>query len=332
MRLKALSVAATTALALALTACGSSGSSQSGGGGGGGSTTPGAGGGGSSSSGGSATIASQMIFGGPPEFKTRTDGIPGLKKTYGVVFGGFKALDAGGPLTINALKNGQVDAADIFTTDPSIKADKFVVLQDPKNLYTAQNVLPLINKAKATAGVKAVLDGVSAKLTTNDLVQLNTQVISDKKDPAAVAKAWLGTKGLDKHGSQAKGASLTVGSANFPENVTLAEIYAAALKDAGANVSTKLNIGSRETYIPGLEDGSIDLIPEYSGVLLQYFDKNATAVSSADVYKALQKAVPSKLTVLTQSQAQDKDAIVVTSATAQKYNLKSIADLAKPAK
>ena len=283
---------------------------------------------GSSSSGGNGTIAGKLVLGGPPEFKTRVDGVPGLKKVYNVTFSGFKALDAGGPLTINALKNGQIDAGDIFTTDPSIPANHFVVLADPKSLYTAQNVLPLINKAKATDGVKKVLNAVSAKLTTDDLIALNQQVISEKKDPKAVAADWLTKAGLDSKGSDASGAKLTVGSANFQESVVLAEIYAQALQNQGANVSTKLNIGSRETYIPGLEDGSIDLIPEYSGVLLQYFDKKATAVTSADVFAALPKALPSKLIVLDQSQAQDKDAIVVTSATAKKYNLKSIADLA----
>jgi osmoprotectant transport system substrate-binding protein len=128
-------------------------------------------------------------------------------------------------------------------------------------------------------------------------------------------------------GSKAPSDTIVVGSANFPENVLLADIYADALSAKGVQVTKKLNIGSRETYIPALKDGSIDLIPEYSGVLLQYFDKNATAVSSADVYSALQKAVPAPLTVLDQAAAEDKDAIVVTKATATKYHLTSIGDL-----
>jgi osmoprotectant transport system substrate-binding protein len=128
--------------------------------------------------------------------------------------------------------------------------------------------------------------------------------------------------------SPAASDTIVVGSANFPENNLLAQIYAGALTAKGVKVTTKLNIGSRETYIPGLQDGSIDLIPEYSGVLLQYFDKSATQVSSADVYSALQTKVPAKLTVLTQSTAQNKDSVTVTKATADKYNLKSLADLA----
>jgi osmoprotectant transport system substrate-binding protein len=309
-----LALTGATVLLTALTACGQSGSS-------------GASGSSSSSSGGD-TVAANLVLGGPPEFQTRADGIPGLEKVYGVTFGQYKKLDAGGPLTINALKNGQIDAADIFTTDPSIAANNFVVLEDPKNLYAAQNVLPLINKAKASEGVTAVLNAVSAQLTTADLIDLNEKVINEQQDPAAVAKAWLADKGLDATGTQASGATLKIGSANFQESVILANVYAQALQAQGASITTQLNIGSRETYMPGLQDGSIDLIPEYSGVLLQYFDKKATAVSSDDVFAALPAALPSGLTVLDQSKAEDKDAIVVTKETADKYNLKSIADLA----
>ncbi len=128
--------------------------------------------------------------------------------------------------------------------------------------------------------------------------------------------------------SSGSAGSVIIGSANFQENVLLMDIYAAALKAKGVTVTTKPNIGSRQVYIPALQDGSIDLIPEYSGVLLQYFNKTATQVSSADVLTALQAALPATLTVLDQSSAQDKDAIVVTKDTAAKYNLKSIADLA----
>ena len=142
-----------------------------------------------------AAVANKLTLGAPPEFQTRADGIPGLKKIYNVNFKTFKKLDAGGPLTENGLKNGQIDAGDIFTTDPLIAKNGWVVLADPKNLYTAQNVLPLINSSKASANVKSILNAVSAKLTTDDLVQLNEKVQLEKQDPDAVAKAWLSSAG-----------------------------------------------------------------------------------------------------------------------------------------
>ncbi|MCZ2810658.1 MULTISPECIES: glycine betaine ABC transporter substrate-binding protein [unclassified Modestobacter] len=312
----ATTLAGGTVLLTALTACGESGSSS-------------AGGSGSTPAGGGDTIAADLVLGGPPEFQTRPDGVPGLEDVYGVTFGEFRSLDAGGPLTVNALANGQIDAADIFTTDPNIAANDWVVLEDPENLFAAQNVVPLISTEEATDGVAAVLNAVSAELTTEDLIALNEQVIIDRQDPAAVAGQWLAERGLDATGTQAAGTDLTIGSANFPENITLANIYAQALQAQGATVETQLNIGSREVYMPGLQDGSIDLIPEYTGVLLEYFDEEATAVSSEEVYAALPEALPENLTVLEQSEAQDKDAIVVTRETAEEYGLTSIADLAE---
>jgi len=281
------------------------------------------------SSSGGATIASKLILGGPPEFQTRVDGIPGLKNNYGVAFGSYKVLDTGGPVTVAALKNGQVDAADLFTTDPSIAANNFVILTDPKSNFAAQNVLPIINKAKATAGVTKTLNAISAKLDTAGLGALMVKVITNKEDPDSVAKGWLTTEKLDATGTDAAGVSIKVGSANFPENVLLADIYADALKDQGATISETLNIGSREKYVPALKDGSIDLLPEYNGSILQYLDPKATATSPDAVLAALKTALPANLVVLDQSTAQDSDAIVVTQATAKKYKLTSIADLAK---
>ncbi len=308
--------AAAVAAALLLSACGSDSSKSSASSG---ATVPPA---------ASGTIASKLIFGGPPEFKTRVDGLAGLKKNYGVTFQSFKVTDTGGPVTVTALKNGQVDAADLFTTDPAIKANKFVVLADPKSNFGAQNVLPLISTSKASPGVKTVLDFLSSKLTTNDLIDLRTKVEVNKEDADQAAKEWLLGLGV-KPQPLAKGASLTVGSANFPENVILANIYADALQAAGAKVTKKLNIGSREKYMAGMQDGSINLVPEYSGVLLQFFDKNATATTSQAVFAALPAALPKGLEVLNQSAAQDRDAVVVTQGTAQKYQLSSIGDLAK---
>jgi osmoprotectant transport system substrate-binding protein len=144
-----------------------------------------------------APSCGQLVFGGPPEFQTRPDGIPGIAETYGCTFKEYRSLDAGGPLTISALKNGDVQAADIFTTDASIPADDFVVLTDPKNNFAAQNVVPLINKAKVNDTVTQVLNDISAKLTTEGLTALNAEAASDTKPSAeTVAKNWLTQNGL----------------------------------------------------------------------------------------------------------------------------------------
>jgi glycine betaine/choline ABC-type transport system substrate-binding protein len=276
------------------------------------------------------TIASQMIMGGPAEFKTREAGLIGLKDKYDVEFGQFKVTDTGGPVTVNALKNGQIDAANLFSTDPAIPSNDFVVLEDPESVFAAQNVVPIINTEKASDGVKETLNEVSAKLTSEGLIDLVDQAVNDKEDAADVAAGWLADNGLDGTGSAAAGESLTVGSANFPENVILAEIYAQVLEAQGAQITKKLNIGSREKYFPALEQGSLDLFPEYSGNSLLFIDKDATATSPEDVYAALTEALPENLEALEMSDAQDTDAVVVTSETAEEFGLTTIADLAKP--
>ncbi|GGF39837.1 hypothetical protein GCM10011519_11870 [Marmoricola endophyticus] len=285
-----------------------------------------------SGSGSGGTVASGLIFGGPAEFKTRTDGIPGLQKTYGVKFAKYTVTDTGGPVTVGALKRGQIDAADLFTTDPSIEANDFVVLEDPKSNFKAQNIVPIINKTKATDGTKQVLNAIQAKLTTDGLGALLDKIQNDKEDPDAVAKEWLDDQDLDGAGTLAKGVSLTVGSANFPENVVLADIYADALSNQGATVTKKLNIGSREKYYPALKSGSLDLFPEYTGTILAYLDATSTVSTPDDVYAALAKALPANLVALDKADAEDSDAVVVTKQTAEKYDLKSIADLARTAK
>lgn len=141
-------------------------------------------------------VAGQLVLGGPPEWANRSYGVPGLKKDYGLVFKSFKALDVAGPLTVQALKNGQVQAANLFTTDPAIKANDFVSLEDTKSFFGAQNVIPVLTAAKATPEVTEALNGVSAKLDTDTLAGLVTMVVVDKQDAAAVAAEWLSANGL----------------------------------------------------------------------------------------------------------------------------------------
>ncbi|MGW0956612.1 ABC transporter substrate-binding protein [Streptomyces sp. NPDC002545] len=141
--------------------------------------------------------AKDLVIGGSPEFQARHQGLKGLKSEYGLEFKSFKALDAGGPLTQAALKKNTVQVADVFTTDPTIAKEKFVVLQDPKNLFGFENVQPLVYKSGLDQKGVDALNAVSAKLDTATLLDLDTQVQSQNKDPLDVAKAWLKSAGLD---------------------------------------------------------------------------------------------------------------------------------------
>ncbi|WP_377297887.1 ABC transporter substrate-binding protein [Rhizobium sp. SGZ-381] len=137
-----------------------------------------------------APVASQLVLGGPPEWKTRKEGIIGLKELYGLEFKSFKSLDVGGPLTLSALVNDQVQAANLFSTDPAIADNKLVILEDVKNLFPAQNIVPVIAKAKVSDVVTKTLDAVSAALTTEDLIVMNGRLANhDSFD--VVADEWL---------------------------------------------------------------------------------------------------------------------------------------------
>jgi osmoprotectant transport system substrate-binding protein len=140
------------------------------------------------------SVAGQLTFGAPAQFKTRADGIPALKSVYGVTFGTFTPLKAGGTITVTALKNGSIDAGDIFTTDPSIAKNKFVALTDPQSMFAAQNVVPLANEKKLTQPMIDACNAVSAKLDTATLAALVAKVANADAD--TVAKQWLSSVGL----------------------------------------------------------------------------------------------------------------------------------------
>jgi osmoprotectant transport system substrate-binding protein len=122
--------------------------------------------------------------------------------------------------------------------------------------------------------------------------------------------------------------TIVIGSQAYYSNEIIAEIYAQALENAGYTVERNFNIGQRDAYIPAIENGSIDLFPEYTGNLLQFYAPDTTATTPDDVYAELKDALPDGLTVLDQSPATDQDSYNVTKAFADQYGLTSIADLA----
>ena len=136
-------------------------------------------------------VAGELVLGGPPETKDRRAGIPGLKTLYNVVFKEFKSVDLGGPLTVGGLKNGDLDVGLMFTTQPAIAENDFVSLEDPNNMSLAENIVPIVREDQASDTVVQALNAVSAKLTTEDLIQMNREVEIEKKDPEKVARAFV---------------------------------------------------------------------------------------------------------------------------------------------
>ena len=140
-------------------------------------------------------VAGRLTFGAPAQFRTRADGLPALKSVYGVTFGRFTPLQAGGTITVTALRNGSIDAGDIFSTDPSLANNHFVALRDPLSMFAAQNIVPLVAASKLSQPMADACNAVSAKLDTATLAALLAKVASGS-DPDIVAKDWLVSVGL----------------------------------------------------------------------------------------------------------------------------------------
>jgi osmoprotectant transport system substrate-binding protein len=141
-------------------------------------------------------LGNSLKLGAPPEFKTRFEGLIGLKKSYGVT-PSFKPLAIG--LQYKALDTGKIDAADVFTTDGALQGGKYKVLKDPKFIFGFQNVSPIVSQKVLTAQgpeFAATINAVSAKLTTEAMQKMNAAVDLDKQKPAAVAKQFLQANSL----------------------------------------------------------------------------------------------------------------------------------------
>lgn len=143
-----------------------------------------------------APVAGELAIGAAPEFETRQQGLVGLKDVYGVEFRQFVPTDTGGPITIAALEDGTVQAANIYTTDPSLSTKPFVALDDPQTLFGAQNVTPLVHRADLSDEAVETLNKVSAQLSTEDLIVLVGQVVTEGGDIDVVAAEWLQSAGI----------------------------------------------------------------------------------------------------------------------------------------
>jgi glycine betaine/choline ABC-type transport system substrate-binding protein len=281
------------------------------------------------------SIASTFVLGGPPECPERPFCLLGLQDTYGLEFKEFTPLDAGGPLTVQALTGGQIQLGLLFTSDPAIAVNGFVLLEDDKQLQLADNLVPVVRKEilDANPGVADVLNTVMSRLTQEELTNLNKAVTVDLKSVPDVARDWIAAQNFDAISAGIEG-DITVGSTNFYEQEILGEIFAQVLESNGATVERKFQLGNREIVFPALESGEIDVLAEYAATALEFVNGGAGEATTdpAATTEALAAAVePKGLVALDYAEATDQNGFVVTQATADQYSLVTISDLAKPA-
>ena len=217
-----------------------------------------------------------------------------------------------------------------------VAGDQLVVLADDKHLQTVDNIIPAVNADSAKdPAILAALDAVSAALTTAKLVDLNKATDVDFNSSPDAAAAFVSSAALKA--PQKGTGSLTVGAANFSENITVAEIYAAVLRDAGYTVDVR-TIGNRETYMPALMSGEVDIVPEYVGTVTEFLNKQINGADAAPLASGDLNGTVAKLATLasqkglkfgTPSSAQDQNAFAVTKAFADAHGLATLSDLAK---
>lgn len=217
-----------------------------------------------------------------------------------------------------------------------VPGDALVVLADDLGLQNSDNVIPAINaEAGADVALLAALDEVSKALDTPTLIGLNKSTDIDRLTSPEVAAAFVAEAGITPpfDGS----GEIVVGAANFNENITIAEIYAAVLRDAGFDASVR-TIGNRETYLPALQSGEIDVVPEYAATVAEFLNRSlngadAAPVASPDItvtYKALaQLGNQSGIIFGLASDAQDQNAFAVTDAFAAEYGVATLSELAE---
>lgn len=284
----------------------------------------------------SASLASTLKFGGPPECPDRPFCLIGLQETYGLEFEEFVPLDVGGPITVEALKNGEIDVALLFTSDPTIPAEDFVVLEDDKGLQRADNLVPVVSQEfiDAAPAAEDVVNEVTSKISQEELIALNEQVLAGDS-PDVVAGGWLEGMGLaEGDAAIGEGVSLIVGSTNFYEQEILAEVYAQALEANGFEVERRFQLGAREVVFPALQAGELDLIVEYAATALEFVNEGAgeATADAAETVELLNGHIAEDgLVALEPAAATDQNAIVVTRATADEFTLSAISDLAQPA-
>ncbi|MDN4483074.1 glycine betaine ABC transporter substrate-binding protein [Demequina lignilytica] len=216
-----------------------------------------------------------------------------------------------------------------------VPGDTFMVLDDDKMLQNSDNLIPAVNADAASDEVLGALDAVSAVLTTDDLIQLNKAVDIDRQTSAEAAAAYVADNGI---AAPATGSgSIVVGAGNFSESITMAELYAAVLSDAGFDTEVRA-IGNRETYLPALQSGEIQVVPEYAATVTEYLNRDqngaeAAAVASGDIDATVAALEPlataAGLVFGEASAAQDQNAFAVTTAFSDEYGVTSLSELAE---
>lgn len=281
--------------------------------------------------------ASDLVLGGPPDCPTNPYCIGGLQEVYGVDLSeNFVSLDGGGPLTVEALRNGEIDVAVLFSTNAVIADEGWVVLEDPDGLINADNIVPVMSDELVESygdSFTALVDEVSAALDTEQLTELNRQFEIELLDADEVARTWLEENDLlSGNGEPAgDGPTITIGAQDFAESEVLAQVYGQALEAGGYPVEYQSLGGFRDIVFSSFESDSINFTLEYAASALEFLNESAgEATADIDETADLLDGYLEELGLVATepSPAVNSNSFVVTAETSEELGLTSLADLA----
>ncbi len=217
-----------------------------------------------------------------------------------------------------------------------VAGDQLVVLEDDQQLQNADNVIPAVNAAAAGASpaLLETLNGISAVLTTEDLIEMNAAVDLERQSATDVAAAYVADKQLGGSGGS---GPVVVGAADFTESQVLGNVYADVLTAAGFQATVQ-TVGNRELYLPALQRGEIQVFPEYLATVADILNKQvngdtAEGIATPDADATLTALEPvaqqAGLVFGEPAQAADQNAFAVTTEFADALGVTTLSELAE---
>jgi glycine betaine/choline ABC-type transport system substrate-binding protein len=265
------------------------------------------------------------------EFSTRPDGLPGIEETYGFEFpaSDVTALDEDA-LVYTELDGGNCTFGSIFATDGRVGALGLTVLEDDEGFFPPYNGSLNVRTEVLDEypAIEELFAPIAESLDDETMVALNAQVDVDGDDPEDVAQEWLDDNGTPE-GIDLSGASLTVGSKEFTEQLILGYITKLALEEAGAEVDDQVGLVGSTTVREALTSGEIDLYWEYLGTgWVTYLGNTEGIPDTQEQYEAVRDAdVTNGVSWLEPAPFNNTYAIAMTDENAEELGISSISDI-----
>ncbi len=233
----------------------------------------------------SNTAPDKVVAGFPSEFIERGDGYAGLRERYNLDLD-VREMEIG--LMYQAVKNGDVDVISGFSTDGRIEAFDLILLEDDQNYFPPYHAAPLVRTELLDRypELRSVFNQIANRITDTDMSRMNYRVDEKQENMTEVARSFLESKGLRSSVSREGEPDVVIGSKNFTESYLLAEMFKLLIENyTSLTVELKLGFGGTKLLFDAMQEGLIDIYPEYTGTGLLVILKPDEQVLSEIIYE-----------------------------------------------